>query len=104
VFFGSTSILPGVPLVNNVLYPGIADDLTASYKKLKSLPCDVFLAPHTGFFNLPEKAARLVPGAKPNPFIDPTSFKEFVGQVERKFLIQLDGEQKLTSEQKVLGN
>ena len=38
VFFGSTSILQGVPLGNNPQYPGIANDLAASYKKLKSLP------------------------------------------------------------------
>ena len=104
VFFGSTSILQGVPLVNNTNYPGIADDLAASYKKLKSLPCDVFLAPHASFFGLAEKAAKLEHGAKPNPFIDPTAFKTFIEQAEQKFSTQLEREQTKASEGRRLGN
>lgn len=104
VFFSSTSILSGVPLVNNTNYPGIADDLTASYKKLKALPCDVFLAPHTGFFDLEAKAPRLARGEKPNPFIDAAAFKTFIDQAERKFLVQLESERKNAAETKALGN
>jgi len=104
LFFGSTSILSGVPLVNNPQYPGIAEDLAASYRKLKASPCDIFLAPHSVFFNLPEKAARLERGAKPNPFIDAMAFKTFIEQAERKFLIQLDSERKSVLENKALGN
>ena len=104
VFFGSTSILSGVPLVNNVQYPSIADDLAASYKKLKSLPCDVFLAPHTGFFDLAAKTSRLARGEKLNPFIDATAFKKFLEPAERKFLKQLAEEQKNASSTRALGN
>lgn len=104
VFFGSTSILSGVPLVNNAQYPAIAADLAASYKKLKSLPCDVFLAPHTGFFNLPEKAEQLARGQKPNPFIDATAFKKFLTPAEQKFLKQLAEEQQNASPTRALGN
>lgn len=104
VFFGSTSILQGVPLVNNAQYPGIADDLAASYKKLKSLPCDVFLAPHTGFFNLPEKAKRLARGEKPNPFIEANAFKAFLEPAEKKFSTQWDNERKRAFEKQALGN
>ncbi len=104
VFFGSTSILQGVPLVNNAQYPGIADDLTASYRKLKSLPCDVFLAPHTGFFDLEAKAQQLARGAKPNPFIDAPGFKKFLEQAEQKFLKQLELERKTALETKGFGN
>jgi len=104
VFFGSTSMLPNVPLVNSAQYPGIADDFTASYKKLKSLRCDVFLAPHAGFFGLAEKAKRLEGGAKPNPFVDPMAFKAFIEQAERKFLVQLENERKGIPEKKSVGN
>jgi metallo-beta-lactamase class B len=104
VFFGSTSILQGVPLVNNTNYPGIADDLAASYKKLKSLPCDVFFAPHGSFFGLENKTERLERGEKPNPFVDATAFKKFVEQAERKFVNQLEQERKAVSEIKKLGN
>jgi metallo-beta-lactamase class B len=89
LFFSSTSILPGVPLVNNPKYPKIVKDLTESYRKLKTLPCDVFLAPHAEFFGLAQKAARLEKGENPNPFIDPIGYRNFIKEAEAKFLKQL---------------
>ena len=50
VFYGSTTVLPGVRLVGNPVYPAIADDFAASFRTLKALPCDVFLAPHGAMF------------------------------------------------------
>ena len=94
VFFGSTSILPHVPLTHNALYPGMVDDFTATYRKLNALPCDVFLAPHASFFGLEEKAARLTRGEKPNPFIDPAEFHRFLEGAEAKFRHQLKEETK----------
>ena len=64
VFYGSTTILPGVHLVDNPKYPGIADDFTRTFRVLKSLPCDVFLAPHGSMFGLREKARRQAAGRK----------------------------------------
>jgi metallo-beta-lactamase class B len=92
VFFGSTSILPGVSLTHNAQYPGIVDDFTATYRKLKALPCDVFLAPHASFFGLQEKASRL--GRGENPFIDPAGFRRFLEAAETKFRQQLEQETK----------
>lgn len=92
VFFGSTTILPGVPLLNNTAYPALADDLAQSYQKLKALPCDVFLASHTGFFGLSDKAARLERGEKPNPFIDPAGSQNFITKSEKGFREQLERE------------
>ncbi|HVY71220.1 MAG TPA: subclass B3 metallo-beta-lactamase [Verrucomicrobiae bacterium] len=83
VFFGSTTILDS--LVNNPAYLNIAEDYAATYRKLKSLPCDVFLAPHGGFFSLAEKAERLERGEKPNPFIDPAGYKKYIGEAETAF-------------------
>jgi metallo-beta-lactamase class B len=89
LFFGSTSVLEGVPLVNNPRYPNIAEDLKTTYRKLKALPCDVFLAPHAGFFGLAEKYERLEKGEKPNPFVDSTAFQKFIEKAERDFLEKL---------------
>ena len=100
VFFGSTSILPGIPLVNKPNYPDIASDLTATFQKLKTLPCDVFLAPHAGFFDLTEKAERLERGEQPNPFVNPNEFKAFVAHAENKFSEQLQREQKAAATQR----
>jgi metallo-beta-lactamase class B len=85
LFFGSTTVLEGVRLLHNPKYPGIAADYAASFKKLKSLPCDVFLAPHAGFFNLAEKSKRLAAGETPNPFIDPAGYRTFIQEFERAF-------------------
>ena len=97
VFYGSTTILPGVHLVDNAGYPGIADDFAKTFRLLKSLPCDVFLAPHGSMFGLSQKARRQATGAKPNPFIDRHGYQSFVTRSEQNFQQQLEGEQKAAS-------
>jgi metallo-beta-lactamase class B len=82
VFLGGTTLLPGVRLVGNPAYPQIADDFAATFRRLRSLPCDVFLAPHGFQFGLAEKARRLAAGARPNPFIDPDGYRAFVDAAE----------------------
>lgn len=88
LFFGSTTILSGVPLVNNPQYPSIAEDFARTYRKLKALPCDVFLAPHGSFFELSEKAERLERG-EPNPFVNAAAFRDFIAKAEENFRKQL---------------
>src|ERR1043165_3263479 len=94
LFFGSTTVLDGVSLVNNNAYPNIADDYRSTYRKLKTLPCDVFLAPHAGFFGLAEKAERLERGEQPNPFIDSSAFRNFINRAENDFREKMQREQK----------
>ncbi len=89
VIFGGTTILPGVRLVGNPKYPGIAEDFAMTFRVLKSLPCDVFLAPHGSMFGLGEKARRLAAEATPNPFIDPAGYRAFIAQAEQVFLQRL---------------
>ncbi len=59
VFHGGTTILPTVRLVDNPEYPGMVQDYERTFRVLKGLPCDVFLAPHGSQFGLAEKARRL---------------------------------------------
>jgi len=89
VFYGSTTILPGVWLKNNPSYPQIVDDFTKSFAVLGQLQCDVFLAPHGSMFGLRGKARRLAAGEKPNPFIDPDGYRSLVARSERAFREQL---------------
>ena len=93
VFFGSTTLLPGVPLAGNPLYPGIAEDYERTFRVLKSLPCDVFLAPHGSMFGLDEKARRRAAGESPNPFIDAAGYRAFVARAEQAYRqrLQLQG-------------
>ena len=91
VFYCSTTV-PGYRLVNNAKYPQIVSDYEHSFAKLRQLPCDVFLAPHGGFFHLDEKRARLEKGGA-NPFIDPAEFRTFLEQSEQDFYRELKKQQ-----------
>jgi metallo-beta-lactamase class B len=75
----------------------IADDLTKTFRTLKSLPCDVLLAPHGSMFGLPEKAHRQAAGEKPNPFVDPEGYRSFTARSEQVFRQQLEHDQRGTA-------
>lgn len=88
VIFGSTSVNPGYQLINNKVYPNIVSDYEHTFKVLKSLPCDIFLGSHGGFFNIEDKYQKLST-AKTNPFIDPDAYKKFVAAKEVDFKQEL---------------
>jgi metallo-beta-lactamase class B len=97
VFYGSTTI-PGFKLVGNANYPNIVDDFERSFRLLRSLPCDVFLAPHGSFFSLEEKMKRLaqvLPSRAPsqNPFIDGGGYRRIIERTEREFRAELKRQQ-----------
>ena len=89
VIVGSTSINPGVHLVNNPKYPNIAEDYARSFRMLRALPCDVFLGAHASFYDGGGKYRRLQAGAKPNPFIDPAGYTNYLDQTEKIYREQL---------------
>lgn len=89
VFVCSTSVLSGYQLVKNPAYPSIASDYEKTFRTLRSLPCDVFLASHGSFFDLAGKRAALMHGAKSNPFIDPAGYRSYVDRSEAVFRQQL---------------
>lgn len=88
VFAGSMST-PGFKLVGNEKYPDIVSDYEASFRLLKSLPCDVFLSSHAGFFHMKEKLARRAAGAKTNPFLDRQGYRNYIQRAETAFKEQL---------------
>jgi metallo-beta-lactamase class B len=92
VFFSSVSIVPPTRLVNNPDYPNIAEDYATTFKTLKSLPCDIFFAPHGDQFGLDEKLQRLEQGASPNPFIDPAGWHRLITNTENAYTRQLASE------------
>jgi metallo-beta-lactamase class B len=85
VFICSTSVLPETRLTKNPSYPGIADDYARTFRVLRELPCDLFLASHGSFYNLKDKAERLRKGEGPNPFIDPEGYRQYVDRNEKAF-------------------
>lgn len=90
VFAGSTTA-PGYKLVDNPNYPNIVDDYEKTFRLLKNLPCDVFLAPHGSFFALHEKLKRR--NSAQNPFIDKQGYIGFVERTEKEFRAELKRQQ-----------
>jgi acetyl esterase/lipase len=84
VVIGSPNVNPGYRLVNNKDYPEIAGDFARTFAVLKSLPCDVFLGAHGGYYGMVERHALLKKGTG-NPFVNPEGYKEYVAQKERAF-------------------
>ena len=73
--------------VGNTDYPGIAEDMRATYKKARALPVEVFLSSHTIFYGLDEKYAKLKTrrDGDPNPFVDPQGYQAHVDEFEKIF-------------------
>ena len=88
VIVGSPNVNDGFKLVNNRQYPGIAQDYALTFRTLKSLPCDIFLGAHGVYFDMQAKLARMGAG-KPNPFIDPQGYKQYVDDREHAFQKEL---------------
>ncbi|MGH9697077.1 MAG: subclass B3 metallo-beta-lactamase [Bryobacteraceae bacterium] len=84
VVFVCSTTAPGYKLAGNKKYPEIAQDYEHTFKILRSLPCDIFLASHGSFFDLTGKRKRLE-SAKINPFIDPDGYRAFLDRTERDF-------------------
>lgn len=97
VVFSTSVSTPGYTLANNDRYPNIVNDYRRTFQILKSLPCDVFLGPHAEFFSMKEKVARLERAAKPNPFIDPAGYREYVANGEGAFQKTLEAQTKKKS-------
>jgi metallo-beta-lactamase class B len=92
VFIGALSINEGVKLVGNRRHPGIADDYARTFRVLKGLKADVFLAQHPSIYGMEEKMKRLASGAPQNPFIDPDGYRRVVAEAEAAYLKQLERE------------
>jgi len=97
VFVGSATVLPQYKLIDRpgapATYPGIEQDYEKTFRVLKSLPCDVFLAAHGSMYSLVDK--RRVMDAKTstqNPFIDPWGYQAYILDAEGVFLKELQKE------------
>ena len=84
VIVGSPNVNPGYKLVNNRVYPEIADDYRRGFQTLKNLPCDIFLGAHGGYFGLMQKYERFQRGDH-NAFIDPAGYRAYIADREQAF-------------------
>jgi len=81
---------PGDP---SRMYPQIATDFERTFKVLKSLPADIFLGAHGGYFGMEAKYERMKAGAA-MPFVDPEGYKKYVDEREKAFRNALARQQK----------
>jgi len=84
VIVGSPNVNPGYKLVDNSRYPQIAADYARAFRVWESLPCDVFLGAHGGYYGMAEKYKKLKPGAA-NPFIDPAGYRAYIAERHQAF-------------------
>jgi metallo-beta-lactamase class B len=92
VFVASMSINPGVTLVDNPRWPAVAENYANSFRKLKSLRCDIFLGTHAAFFAMEEKVRRMEAQSKVNPFVDPKGYARYVARWEKLYNQQFKDE------------
>jgi metallo-beta-lactamase class B len=88
VIVGSPNVNPGYKLVGNKEYPQIAGDYRHEFQVLKTLPCDIFLGAHGGYFGMKEKYERWKTGDH-NAFIDPEGYKRYIADREQAFETEL---------------
>jgi metallo-beta-lactamase class B len=92
VIVGSPNVNPGYKLVGNKTYPRIAKDYNHGFAVLNSLPCDIFLGAHGGYFDLTAKYTRWKAGDR-NAFIDPAGYKAYIADREHAFQTELHRQQ-----------
>jgi metallo-beta-lactamase class B len=82
------SINPGVKLLGNARYPGIAEDYARTFERQKALACDVFLSSHASQYGMHRK---YTPGAAYDPerFVDPAGYRRAVEGAENAYRRQL---------------
>lgn len=79
----SLTLSPFISLVEPETYPGIRDDFELSFRKLRSIPVDIFLASHTNWFKMQQKLQARTDSV--NPFIDHEGYLNFIDRAENQF-------------------
>jgi metallo-beta-lactamase class B len=96
VFVGSATVLPNYKLIDRAdakaTYPGIESDYEKTFRVLKSLPYDVFLAAHGTFYSLTQKREAMSKNPTQNPFIDPAGYQAYIVRAETVFQTELQKE------------
>ena len=82
----SLTLLPGVSLVEPETYPGVRTDFERSFRTLRSLPADIFLASHASWFSMKRKLLERADAEDPaEPFIDRDGYLSFIDRAEEHF-------------------
>ena len=91
----SLTLFPFVSLVEPEAYPGIRSDFERSFRVLRSLPADLFLASHGEMFSLGRKRSERARARNPaDPFIDRAGYLSFIDRAEARFRAALARQQR----------
>jgi metallo-beta-lactamase class B len=91
VFPDGASVNPGYRVEINPSYPGIGDDYRRTFSTLEALKPDIWLAPHTDFFDFEGKRTRATrEGA--TAWVDPEGYRCWVAHQRRKFEAAVNAE------------
>ena len=88
VIIGGTNVNDGFKLINNPTYPAIAADYELCFRTLRSLPCDLFLGAHGGYFGMLAKRGSQKPAAA-SLLVDPEGYRKYVAEREQAFRVNL---------------
>ncbi len=82
----SLTLFPFVSLVEPESYPGIRSDFERSFRTLRSLPADIFLASHSNWFSMVRKRGERATAENPaQPFIDRDGYLLHIDRAEERF-------------------
>ena len=82
----SLTVFPFVSLIDPEAYPGIRSDFERSFRSLRQLPADLFLASHADMFGMRGKRSeRAAAGDGSNPFVDPNGYRDYIDRAEARF-------------------
>jgi metallo-beta-lactamase class B len=82
----SLTMLPFMSLVEPESYPGIRSDFERSFRTLRGLPADIFLASHGSFFDMDRKLRERADAEDPTePFIDRDGYLRYIDSAEKRF-------------------
>ena len=68
---------PEFRFTGTAAYPGRIESFRQSIAKIAALPCDVLLAVHPGFVDIPKKLALRAKRPDTNPFVDPRACRAY---------------------------
>jgi metallo-beta-lactamase class B len=83
VFAVSVTVNPGTVLVDNPKYPNILTDWERTYAILESLSPGVWVAAHSGVFDMGGKLARRTKGE--NPYVDAAGYRRYIASGRQRF-------------------
>jgi metallo-beta-lactamase class B len=96
VSIGSLTMSPFMSFVEPETYPGIRSDFEESFRTLRDLPVDIFLASHANWFKLHRKFnERDTAINSVSPFLDRKGYLKFIDYEEKEFIKERDKQIKI---------